>query len=217
MPLFFLSKEENVSVLAIWQITEAEQDLVKSLPEGAGLLEEANALFLSATRRLEWLAVRRLLYELGIHQKISYHSSGRPYFADGLWNISISHTRGYAAVLLHRDSDVGVDIEQKSQRVFRVRSRFLSLTEEQTVVSVNADREQDILLLLWSAKETMFKIIDREAVDFSEDFSILPFRLKEEGLFKAAYTGAFPSYMFNIRYRIFHDFVCTCSIAVAAE
>ena len=40
---------------------------------------------------------------------VSHNKDGRP-FIDG-WHVSISHTRGYAAVILSRQHDVSVDIQ----------------------------------------------------------------------------------------------------------
>ena len=57
--------------------------------------------FTAAHRRLEWLAVRVLLYTLsGEEKEIAYHPSGKPYLADDSASLSISHTKGYVAVVL---------------------------------------------------------------------------------------------------------------------
>mgnify|MGYP000016543064 CR=1 FL=1 len=66
------------------------------------------------TARLEWLAVRVLLYTLsGEEKEIAYHPSGKPYLADASASLSISHTKGYVAVVLGLPGrEVGIDIEQ---------------------------------------------------------------------------------------------------------
>ena len=95
MPLYKLypySKEK--CTVAIWQITESEEDLMAPLINGSALLEEARGRFKAVNRRLEWLSVRRLMHELGITSPIAYHPSGRPYLEDDARHISISHTRG---------------------------------------------------------------------------------------------------------------------------
>ena len=56
--------------------------------------------FTAAHRRLEWLAVRVLLYTLsGEEKEIAYHPSGKPYLADDSASLSISHTKGYVGVV----------------------------------------------------------------------------------------------------------------------
>lgn len=78
--------------------------------------------FTAAHRRLEWLAVRVLLYTLsGEEKEIAYHPSGKPYLADDSASLSISHTKGYVAVVLGLPGrEVGVDIEQYGERVRKV-------------------------------------------------------------------------------------------------
>ena len=68
--------------------------------------------------------------------------------------ISISHTRGYAALILSDDSEIGIDIEYRSDRVERIASRFIRPDEKAETT--------DEKLLLWSAKEAVYKL-------FSED------------------------------------------------
>ena len=64
----------------------------------AQLLEKKNE-----SRRAEWLAVRLLVKELfGSECEVAYHPTGRPYLKHGTAHISISHTKGFAAVAYHR-------------------------------------------------------------------------------------------------------------------
>lgn len=75
-------------------------------------------------------------------------------------NLSISHTRGYVVLLLSSDSRVGVDIEYRSDRVERIASRFIRLDEQ-----VESTDEK---LLLWSAKETVYKLFSDDHLAFYE-------------------------------------------------
>lgn len=73
-------------------------------------------------------------------------------------NLSISHTRGYVVLLLSDDSGVGVDIEYRSNRVERIASRFIRPDEQ-----VGTTNEK---LLLWSAKETVYKLFSEDRLAF---------------------------------------------------
>lgn len=79
-------------------------------------------VFTAESRKLERLAVRVLLYVmLGEEKEIGYHPNGKPYLADSSFSISISHTKGYVAVLLGRpEKEVGIDIEFYGERVRKV-------------------------------------------------------------------------------------------------
>ena len=95
---------------------------------------------------------------------VGHEQSGKPFVAVRTpaagdvslpgWRVSISHTRGFAAVLLSARELVGVDIERRSDRVERIAPRFIRPDE--------AAGDTDRKLLLWSAKETVYKL-------FSED------------------------------------------------
>ena len=214
MPLFQLFKPTIHSVVAIWQISEDETTLVQPLEQKDALLAESYKRFSSSTRRVEWLAVRRLLYELSNNKlNISYLPSGKPQLNDKTYRISISHTRGYAAIFLHHgEEEIGLDIEQISNKVERVRHRFLS-EKELMFAEENLKERQTKLLLMWSAKETLYKIMDIEGVDFSEHLHIHAFRLSEQGRFQAesSYVGKEMNY--SVYYLLHPDFVMTYAIS----
>lgn len=145
----------------MWQVTETMEDLLAMLPdEGHELYEEAQQRFSSPKRRQEFIAVRVLLYQMLPGAVIGYYDNGKPYLAHSCWRISISHTAGYVAVMLSDSGEVGVDIEQYGERVCRVASRFINDDER-----ISGVWKQ---LLLWSAKETVYKMMNCREVDFRE-------------------------------------------------
>ena len=91
---------------------------------------------------------------LGEKKEIGYEDSGKPYLVDGSFYISISHTKGYVAVILSSEVPVGIDIEQYGKRIHKVIDRFIRPDEQ--VGSYQGDITWG-LLLHWSAKETVFK------------------------------------------------------------
>jgi len=107
-------------------------------------LREINALFASQRRK-----------------NCSSHRDGRPYLTDRSFNVSISHTRNHAAILIHPSKNVGIDIEEISDRVYRVASKFVSQDEY-----IDPHHEKIHLLLHWSAKETMFKLLEESEIRF---------------------------------------------------
>ncbi len=200
-----LDKMHDDSFVAIWKIEEDEEALVAPLPAGERLLCEARTRFKAVSRRLEWLAVRRLLHEVGVTSPIGYHPSGRPYLMNDSRHISISHTRGYAAVALHRNVPVGLDIEQRTDKVTRVQDKFLS-HEEKTFLT-SGKKNVEVMLIIWTAKEAMFKLIDREGIDFAEHLHLHPFTPAAEGIFSAHETFTREHTTFDFLYHCFPDFV----------
>ncbi len=112
---------------------------------------------------MEWLSVRVLLYAMLQEDKeIGYSPEGKPYLTDHSFFISISHTKGYVAVMLASSVPAGIDIEQYAQRVHKVSDRYIR-SDEQT-----EPYQDDMtwgLLLHWSAKEAVFKRMENADAD----------------------------------------------------
>ena len=110
MPVFKQYIESSYK-WGIWKTSESLEELLALLPHKEKY-EEGIGKFTAISRKLEWLAVRVLLYTmLGEEKEIHYYSNGGPYLADGSFSISISHTKGYVAVLLGEPGKrVGIDI-----------------------------------------------------------------------------------------------------------
>lgn len=111
-----------------------------------------------SVRQNERLAVKRLLARMLDVDTIDLEHlpSGKPMLSG--WHVSVSHTRGFAAAILSRSHEVGVDIEYRSDRVGRVASRFLREDEEARTLARQ--------LAFWSAKETVYKLFSEDALTF---------------------------------------------------
>ena len=172
--------EYNGAVCGIWKVTETIDELRSLLTEKSFTPEFFN--YKSPSRQLEFLAVRVLIKELtGLENRILHFESGKPYIEGCKSRISISHTKGYVTVALHPDQEIGIDIEYRSDRVKKVVTRFIGDREMSLIdnkLSLIADEYEkehakvNIYLLFWSAKETMFKMLDSDGVDFIEHLHI---------------------------------------------
>ena len=205
MPIYRTYKQGDLTV-GVWKVDETVEQL-RSMFHQFSIYEEGFARFTSEKRQQEWLAVRVLLKELcGEEKRIAYMPSGKPYLEDGSMHVSFSHTHGYVAVALHPFAEVGIDIEQYGTRVRRVASRFVREDER---VSIEAGDEVYALLLHWSAKETMFKLMEDEAVDFIKHLRILPFEPQKSGTFEAYEKRSGQDRKFLIHYDTHPDYVLT--------
>ena len=205
MSLYRIYKEGNLTV-GVWKVDETVEQLC-SMFHQFSIYEDGFARFSAEKRKQEWLAVRVLLKELcGEEKRIAYLPSGKPYLEDGSMHVSFSHTHGYVAVAIHPSAEVGVDIEQYGTRVQRVASRFI---REDEWVSIESGDEVYALLLHWSAKETMFKLMEDEAVDFIDHLHILPFQPQASGVFKAHEYRSEKEQEFLVHYDTHPDYVLT--------
>lgn len=203
--MLYYDKTVDGCRIAIWHVTETVEELLALLPDEDLVRDEAYARFHSEGRILEWTAVRVLLYDMLDRQvPILYHDNGAPYLPEyESLDISISHTRGYVAVALTEHGEVGIDVEQFGEKAERVRHKFIREDEEADTLTK--------LLLHWSAKETAYKILNRNNVDFLKHLRVLPFELQDEGCFQLQQTKTDDDELMNIDYKVFPDFVLTYS------
>lgn len=203
--MLYLKKDiSSTSILGIWRLEESQDELL-ALLDNREWSDDIISIK-SESRRLEKLAVRVLLKELaGLEKDICYLETGKPYFKDGSYNISISHTKGYAAVILSKKYPVGVDIEQLSDRVIRVKSKYISDKEY-------IDRDKDVvhLLLHWSAKEAIYKLLDIPGIELKEEVIIGRFKPEEEGVFTADILKT--NQKVEVCYCVTPDFVLTYTL-----
>ena len=197
--------------IAFWHITETSDELYALL--GTQRYDDQLQTMTNEGRRAEWLAVRLLVKELfGFQCEVAYHPTGRPYLKGSDVHISISHTKGYAAVAYHHDAPIGMDIEYISSRVERIASRFTTQEEAAYIDGHDEPVRQMCHLINWSAKETLYKLFDSPSLaEFKEVFHIAPYTLAECGTMNATVCDAGKS-MLAVSYRTFPEFVCTWAV-----
>ncbi|MDR1591594.1 MAG: 4'-phosphopantetheinyl transferase superfamily protein [Prevotellaceae bacterium] len=207
--LLFHERIEGNAVWGMWQIEETVDALLQLLHNDPDIEAQVNQ-FGSEKRKLEFLATRVMLAELlGENKKISYHISGDPYFDDRSYYISIAHTGCYVTVLLHPERPVGIDVERIGDKVGRIRHRFLSQNEMDAIFEAN---EKTHLTLLWAAKETLYKVIKKEVVDFITDLHIEPFQPYLSGEILAHETCTEQQRHYRLHYRVYPEYVCVWTI-----
>ena len=206
MPLLI---KEPTPLWGIWKIEESSDELLSLLDRREWYLPFLQQ-HRQEGRRKEWLAVRVLLKALlGREARIGYLEHGTPYLPGESLHISVSHTRGYAAVLLSETPFPGIDIEYISERVKKISTRFMS---EGELGQVDPSRETVHMLLHWSGKETLFKALQEQEVDFRGDLHIRPFLHSDAGTFEAYETRTLARREYVLNYRVTDDFVVTYSI-----
>lgn len=187
MPSILRENIENGEI-GLWKITEEVEDLLVL----AKLSDPDKLTYSGITalhRKKEWLATRALLNELITEPHlIKYHIDGRPYLENDPTNISISHSTGYIAILLHSTSIPGIDIELITRKVGKVASRFLS-PDELAICNDNAEQSNRRMLVHWCAKEAIFKMVPLSNIEFSTDIRVYINESDEDsGMFKGTFN-----------------------------
>lgn len=204
--------EEDMPRLGIWKLEETEEELLAILDLREEYLPRL-ATMRNPARRREWLAVRVLLKRLlGEEALLAYRPNGAPYLPGRpCLTPGISHTEGYAALLLQPGTAAGIDIEHRSDRVCRVRDHFLSAEE---IAALSPGQEAEQMLVAWCVKEALFKMLGETAVDFRRHLHIQPFELQTKGTLLAQETRTSRGETFHFTYRFFPDFVLVYSTTI---
>lgn len=213
MPLYRHWKEGDAE-WGIWKVSESAEELRAMLTGRLPYDVELDSLKAQG-RKMEYLAVRVLLKTLtGKEYHILHESSGKPYVEGHLFQLTISHTKGYVAVGLHPSAEVGMDIEQCTERVRKVMSRFIHLEEIPHRDSLSPEEMLSQQLIHWSAKETLYKVLGCQEVDFVEHLRVMPFEVGETGTLSGAEHRTGHHRLFQIRYLLHPDFVCTWCVCL---
>ena len=201
MGLYLKKELENEAVIAVWQVTETEEELKELSSTPSDEMEEISFIRSESLRR-QRLAVRALLNTL-FDEKVylSHHDNGKPYLENNPVNISISHTEKYVAVILHEEENVGIDIESLDRDFSAVEKRALSEDEIDDLEDDEKRNEQ--LAIYWCAKEAVFKLLSRYNVDFAEQIEIERFRPRGEGELEATFTSKNEEEEFDLEYITF--------------
>jgi phosphopantetheinyl transferase len=179
MPIFFQQDIDGSTKLAIWKIEEEASFFLAQVP----LQREIT----HPHKRLQHLAGRYLLNYLFPDfplQVIQIADTRKPYLEDEAYHFSISHCGNYAAVIVSKENRVGIDIEMATEKVNRIRHKFISgaenkmLNDQLTSKQDNLPTSQHLnlstfaLTLIWSCKEAVFKWYGLGSVDFKEHMTV---------------------------------------------
>lgn len=147
--------------VGLWRIDGGEEALFDSTfptAPGTGKIHPRTSLQRKASRLL-------LAEMLGFLPELEKDADGRPMLVNSPLRVSISHTDGYAAVMLG-SGPVSVDVQAITPRILKLRERYLKETE------MRMAPDMDTASLLWAAKETVYKFKATEKHDFRAPITI---------------------------------------------
>ncbi len=182
MPLFYQQNINETTRLAIWEINEDESFFNLSIPLGRNITHPH--------KKLQHLAGRFLLPYLFSdfpNHEIEIADTRKPFLPNEQYHFSMSHCSNYAAAIVSSTQRVGVDVELITPRLEKIKKKFLHADELRFVNSQLAGLQLNLLSILWSAKEAMYKWYGEGEVDFSEMMRTMPFLVEKEGTIHAAF------------------------------
>jgi 4'-phosphopantetheinyl transferase len=175
MPIYTSFALNNDCQVVLWRIEEDEQTLRAGLQLTTDEQLDLDGIT-HPNQRIEWLACRVALHGLTnqnglIYKGLVKDEYGKPYLVgETTAYLSISHTGGWAAAVLHQNRPVGIDIEPIRDQFTRVVPRVLSESE-----IAHAAGRPDRLAVYWCAKECLYKLYGKRQLTFREHLHIDPF------------------------------------------
>jgi phosphopantetheinyl transferase len=198
--------EKNVNGdcrIGIWEITEDFYTLIAMLNLSAEEIDTLNS-FKSYNRKVEWLSVRVLLNKmLGPTVKIYYNGNRKPHLTDASYQISISHSHKLTSVILSKNKRVGIDLEHMTQKISKLANKFLTHEEEMAIFGRG---QRYRTYLYWCAKEALYKICDKQGINFRNHILIDPFELDCEGNIFGAVRNEQIDESFELYYFRYQDY-----------
>lgn len=167
MPIFFQHQIDTNTRLGIWKIEETEEFFKENVPQHRDVTHPH--------KRLQHLAGRfllRFLFPDFPYELIKIADTRKPFLPDEQYHFSISHCGDYAAAIVSKDKRVGVDVEIPVEKIERIADKFLSNQEKEMFNIQPSNLNFQLLTLLWSCKEAVFKWYGDGGVDFSEHIQL---------------------------------------------
>lgn len=200
MPLF-KKIPIHKGLIGLWKFSETSADLAHGFSDE----ELTDPTFLKYThekRKVEWLTTRVLIRQLlGSDFSVSYLESGKPILKhEKFKNISISHSRDFAAVILHENLNVGIDVEETTRDFNRIARRYLSDNE-----LIHAEKNPRLKCLYWCAKEAIFKLVPEEGVEFRQQIEMIPGNSKLENQVSGKFISGNVHSIYQLQYQYFSD------------
>ena len=118
--------------------------------------------------REQFLATRKILALENTDYKITYDINGKP-LLNSIYNISISHSHEIAAIAISDNSNIGLDVQLKESKIFNIQNKFLNKSEKS---NIGDDPTVDILTMVWTSKESIYKAIGLKGISFSNNIKI---------------------------------------------
>jgi len=191
--------------LLIWKLDPEEELPIK--PEELSEPDQKKwQKIKNAQRRLEFLSARAALAELlGASPKLSYSDSGAPKL-ESHQGISLTHNRNYAAAMISKSHQVGLDLEAYRPQMTQLKSRYLSTQE---LNSLGQEDDLQRLSSYWCAKESLIKLLDAPELDLRKQIRISPFHLGMSATSKALIKYQGKQLVLPLYFKLEKDF-CLC-------
>lgn len=206
MPLIKKIYIGDHGVLGLWKIEESVEELLSMIHFSNG--DQATfERFRNKSRQAHWLSYRIATRQLlGDPKELEffYDEVGKLHFKNEDYNLSVTHSGDYSAVIVNYKFPVGIDIEKISDRINNVSLKFLAVEE---LVKIN-ENDTKQLTCLWSAKEALYKLWGKGDLIFDQNIILEPTPLNDEtGIIHGKIIKDDYEHFYDLKYFFVDDYV----------
>ena len=150
----------------------------------------------------QFLAIRKILALENSDYIITYDLDGKPSL-NSEFNISISHSNEIAALVVSNKKMIGLDVQFKESKILNIQNKFLNKFEK---LNIGDDPSIDILTMIWTSKESIYKAIGIKGVSFSENIQIEKFTEKDK-IGKGYYLNGTEKVKFDLKFFYLDEYI----------
>lgn len=150
----------------------------------------------------QFLATRKTLSNENSDYIITYDLDGKP-ILNSEFNISISHSHEIAALVISNNLKFGMDVQFKESKILNIQNKFLNVFEK---INIGHDPSIDILTMIWTSKESIYKAIGLKGISFSENIKIDKVTVKDK-IGKGYYINGAEKVKFDLRFFYLDEYI----------
>ena len=150
----------------------------------------------------QFLATRKTLSNENSDYIITYDLDGKP-ILNSEFNISISHSYEIAALVISNNLKFGMDVQFKESKILNIQNKFLNEFEK---LNIGHDPSIDILTMIWTSKESIYKAIGLKGISFSENIKIDKVTEKDK-IGKGYYINGAEKVKFDLRFFYLDEYI----------
>ncbi|HCQ29249.1 MAG TPA: hypothetical protein DIU39_03120 [Flavobacteriales bacterium] len=161
--MLIIEKEINPGTkLLVWKITEPLSFFLSAMPENFFTeTKNINNQRIILQKAIKYYLTQKIFPDTDIIKD----ENGKPYLTNNK-HLSVSHSENMACVVFS-DKNCGVDIEKISDKVLRVKRKFINNDE-----SKRFPNDKNSLTLMWCCKESLYKLYNIRGIDYKNNFVI---------------------------------------------
>jgi len=189
---------DDLTKIKIWKVTLGELSPKELNNDEKKLfkLKKSNIL------REQFLATRKILALENPDYIVTYNLDGKPCL-NNEYNISISHSHEIAAIAISDNCKIGLDVQLKENKILNIQNKFLNKSEK---LNIGDDPSIDILTMIWTSKESIYKAISLKGISFTKNIKI-DIAIEKDKIGKGYYINGTEKVKFDLKFFFIDEYI----------